>query len=110
MRKNVMYKNIIYTLVTVGCMFLFVMLFCSKASAGVEISDQESHVTYKQVMVHEGESLSQISAEYAARFSGMSSSQYMDQIIYLNDLHISLNLRQQFLRLFKMLLIYCFFL
>ena len=27
-----------------------------------------------------------ISAEYAARFSGMSSSQYMDQIIYLNDL------------------------
>ena len=34
MRKNVMYKNIIYTLVTVGCMFLFVMLFCSKASAG----------------------------------------------------------------------------
>ena len=50
MRKNVMYKNIIYTLVTVGCMFLFVMLFCSKASAGVEISDQESHVTYKQVM------------------------------------------------------------
>lgn len=86
MRKNVMYKNIIYTLVTVGCMFLFVMLFCSKASAGVEISDQESHVTYKQVMVHEGDSLSQISVEYAARFSGMSSSQYMDQIIYLNDL------------------------
>ena len=86
MKKKAMYKNIILTSVTVVCMILFVMVFYSKASAGVEISDQESQVTYKQVMVHEGDSLSQISAEYAARFSSLTSSQYMDQIIYLNDL------------------------
>ena len=57
MKKKAMYKNIILTSVTVVCMFLFVMVFYSKASAGVEISDQESQVTYKQVMVHEGDCL-----------------------------------------------------
>ena len=82
MRKNVMYKNIIYTLVTVGCMFLFVMLFCSKASAGVEISDQESHVTYKQVMVHEGDSLSQISAECCPVFRHVQFTVYGSDHIF----------------------------
>ncbi len=96
MRRSRRY-NIGIILFTVFLIGLFFFTFKNKATAGGGTPAQI--VNYEQILVHKGETLSEISNQYVNQYSHLTSEEYKREIVRINALKTDYLYSSQYLML-----------